>query len=206
MAEHDMLWTDPEQSVKTPGMWWVKWVTAALILLSLALISHTKGSFAHEVMRNARKWITTTTKISALKGWPAISHPAQGAGGRTLQGWLAPVASAHLKEGYGWHGNGANATFVPDVVLGVHPHMPVMSGVSGQVKALGHGSIELTAHGDIIKFSSLEDIQIHKGARVTPTTIVGRTQSRTLTLQVVSHGFPVNPLSTHLYGRGWLPH
>ncbi|PSR22073.1 MAG: hypothetical protein C7B45_08165 [Sulfobacillus acidophilus] len=197
----------------SPG--WVRWVFAGVILLLLAFSGHTSGRLANQVRQQMQHWMTVNgvpfglnqdashllAEISTLRS-ERSTHPAAVNG----TSWRAPVDAARLTKSFGWHGSGAQAQFQPDVILDVTPHRTVLAGVQGHVLKTGRTIVELTAHEYHIAIFPLTPAGLAHGQAVQPATRLGVTRAATLTLEVTRRGYPVNPLSSSLYGSAWLKH
>lgn len=210
MADPQTSWPRTEtQPVGLPPLRWVRWLIAGLILLTLAFIFHTTGRFARLAAVETRHWMTTTTRIprGLASGVMAkfLGIRATGAVSSAPPGWLPPIGHAQLKEGFGWHGSGAKAQFEPGVVLQVSLKSPVLAGVKGHVAAIQGQSVDVLSDGYDVRIFPLKiSGRLNPGAAVTPTMAIGVSRSSALTIEVTRRGYPVNPLSSELYGSRWI--
>ncbi|MCY0900424.1 MAG: hypothetical protein OWU33_16120 [Firmicutes bacterium] len=207
MAEPGTFW--PEHIEEPSWRWW-RWVTAGMMLLTLAFISHTDSRWARAVMRVTAHWLTQPMNLP--RGWPALwTHladrvlpaSAQPVGRGDTTTWLAPVADAKVAEAFGWHGRGVRATFVPEVRLIVSSGSPVIAGTTGRVVAVGRHWVEFRAATYVVVVAPIKPL-VKAGSLLAPTTEIGVIHGRSLTLRATVHDLPVNPLGSTLYGRQWL--
>ncbi|MCL5115645.1 MAG: hypothetical protein M1272_00635 [Firmicutes bacterium] len=214
MAKPDISWSHAESAEPTPSppLRWVRWVVACLILLTIALMSHTSGRFARTALVEIRYWITDNTRIPTL----AIPHsgfvnrllppsPVSTAGA-SAPSWIPPLAGARLTQSFGWHGTGAQARFDAGIQVTVARHASVLAGVAGRIQSVKANAVALTAQGGyLVTLTGIVPAKtVHVGEKVGPSTAIGRTSLPRVGIQVTRDGYPLNPLSSRLYGTRWL--
>lgn len=216
MAEPEISWSHPDRVTDAPPMRWVRWVAALLILLTMALLSHTSGRFARQAMVAARHWMTQSTVLPAgvrtfdngaisktLSHLPLVSSSRLSA--PSAPAWLPPVNKARLKTGFGWHGKGASAQFASEVVLNVAPGSAVMTGLKGRVSKIHNHLVTIQgSSGIILRLSPLEGIRVRTGQTVVPTQRLGGVAGSQFSIAVTKDGYPVNPLAAQFFGTAWI--
>ncbi|NMP21234.1 hypothetical protein [Sulfobacillus harzensis] len=211
MAKPEISWPQDKPSPETmPRMGWVRWLIAGLILMTLALASHTSGRAARLIMANTQHWIETSTHVPAGAHLGSLSLPMPkgiaSPAAKTVPHWISPVASARLVQSFGWQGTGAKARFNPAATIKAGLHAPVEAGMMASVVRVSRTAVEVRANGYLVDFKGIAPAALHKGQRVQPTTVIGHLRSRELTLGATKDGYPVNPLGSALFGAGWIRH
>lgn len=214
MQESDRSW-QPEiytQAQRTASTFrGIRWMAAGLALAIVALVFHTSGRFAAGVRGATRQWMRETwtlardgKRLGRVVGIPFLKS-VHTAAPPVSSRWIPPVANGSLTQGFGWHGRGSTAKFVPEMVARVASSSPVLSGVQGRVDAVSRDSVGIVANGYHIRFSGIKPmVGVHQ--LLTPETRIGTTASHTLTIQVTKDGYPVDPLLSTLYGTRWMRH
>lgn len=213
MAEPQISWQSTPtggSGTALPSFRWVRWLVACLILLTLALAAHTKGRFARVTLVDTRHWMTTTTRLPAhltgVRG-SVLSRvlPTAAVFKAHAPGWMAPLHHARLVQGYGWHGTGSHAVFRAVVALGVQKNTPVLAATQARVLRVTARSITLVAQNkDDIQWTGIKPGPLKVGSRLQPSQVVGRAAATQIHIEVTKDGYPVNPLSSTLYGKSWL--
>lgn len=212
MSEPTPSWPKLTSVSPKPTFHLMRWLASALILLALAMASHTSGRTARLVTVAARHWVSHTTRIKGISWLSAFTpHNSRVLSRPTSPGpnqWLPMVAHATLREGYGWHGKGAKATFGADVELKADDHAPIMAGMSGKVVKVTNESVTIKVSPQVtVAFKGVASRRVKVGQSVSPETVLGRVgSSSSLAVTVKDQGYPVNPLGPRYFGSRWLTH
>lgn len=119
--------------------------------------------------------------------------------------WSPAVVGARVAEGFGWHHHGSGYVFEPGVSLAAPVGSPVLAVSSGVVTAVlgsqGHQSLLLKVSATTdVRYLGLSHALVRPGQTVGVGRVLGHTAGKTLMVQVLVHGYPVNPMLAQYLG------
>jgi hypothetical protein len=187
-------------------------LVAALVLFSLIRVGLSRLPHPYRVLlgHTVQRWLTASTPLPpqwsqvVAQGFPSSSSPSPA-------GWPPPVESAtRLVEGYGWHHPGPEAQFSPGLRLQSAPGTAIYGVPGGTVTAVqsqGDGvEVEEAVTADTaVVFKGLAASKVSAGQAVGTEEAVGVSGSGPWTLEVLVHGYPVDPLRSQFYGQRFHP-
>lgn len=187
-------------------------LVAALVLFSLIRVGLSRLPHPYRSLlgRTVQQWLTSSTPLPpqwsqvVAKGFPSAA-PA------SPPGWPPPVHSAtRLVEGYGWHHPGPQAQFFPGLQLQSAPGTAIYGVPGGTVTAVQSQASgveveeEITADTAVV-FKGLAASKVSAGQAVGSQQAVGVSGRGPWTLEVLVHGYPVDPLGAQFYGQRFHP-
>lgn len=120
--------------------------------------------------------------------------------------WSPAIVGAHVVKSFGWHQSGTTYQFEPGVNLSAPVGSPVLAASTGVVAAVlgtaGHQSVLLNVSATTeVRYLGLGHALVRKGQTVRVGSVLGHTAGKTLLVQVLVHGYPVNPLLAQYLGQ-----
>lgn len=201
---------------KAPSPFWIKILLASLVFVALTSgVKRLPSPWRKRVVTHVDHWLQANSRLPqwprqmVLPSWLRARlgmGPLAASGAPSSWSWVASGAPRVVRA-FGWYHPGLHAKFSKGVTLAFPAGTVIRSGPGGTIlqvaSTAGHTFTveeQVGAH-QILRYQGLATTTVSQGQHLGANRRLGTAGTQPLTIEVLVHGYPVNPFSRQLFGQ-----